>query len=119
MEQIETLKQQARAVAEKIGRIEDAERYAQNKKLEGKAFKYRNSYSCPDKPSDYWWMYTKVLKVTRDFIHIHQFQTDRYGSVTIDLEKKHYRHFHGGFVEIKSSEFERQWKALKARIGAA
>jgi hypothetical protein len=59
-----------------------------------------------------------VTKVTRDYIHTHQFQTDKYGVVTIELDKKYYRNIHGGHVEIKPAEFEKQWKALKAKIAA-
>lgn len=115
---VETLKQQARQIADKIGRIENAERYEQNKAMEGRCFKFRNNYSCPEKPSDYWWLYTRVTKVTRDHIHVQQFQTDKYGEVTISLDKTYYRHLPGSYQanEIKLAEFERQWKALKKRI---
>lgn len=114
---VETLKEQARKIADKIGKIEDAERYEQNKELEGRTFKFRNCYSCSEKPSDYWWLYTKVTKVTRDHIHVHQFQTDKYGEITISLDKTYYRHvpLHDR-TEIKPAEFERQWKAMKKRI---
>jgi hypothetical protein len=120
MENIETLKEQARSIAEKIGKIEDADRYQGNKTLEGKAFKYRNNYSCPEKPSDYWWLYLKVLKVTRDHIETHEFQTDKYGEITINLRKRHYRFLFGADsrIEIKASEFERAWKSVQAKIKA-
>lgn len=118
METIEALKEQAQSLAAKIGKIQDADRYQENKKLEGKAFKYRNNYSCPQKPSDYWWMYIKVLKVTKDFIDTHEFQTDQYGQITIDLRKRHYRFLFGADarIEIKPAEFDRAWKALQAKL---
>lgn len=119
-ETIETLRAQARLVAEKIGKIEEAERFQGNKGLEGKAFKYRNCYSCPEKPSDYWWLYIKVTKVTKDHIETHEFQTDKYGEITINLRKQHYRFLFGADsrIEIKPAEFERAWKAVQTKIGA-
>lgn len=119
-ETIDALKQQAQSIATKIGRIEDADRYERNKELEGKAFKYRNCYSCPEKPSDYWWLYIKVLKVTRDHIETKEFQTDKYGEITVRMRKRHYRFLfgEGSRIEIKPSELEKAWKALKAKINA-
>lgn len=118
--QVETLKKQARLLAERIGKIEDADRYQENKKLEGKAFKYRNNFSCPEKPSDYWWMYLKVLKVTKDHIEVHDFQTDKYGEITINLRKRHYRHLFGAGsrIEIKPAEFDRAWKAVTSKLSS-
>lgn len=115
---LEILREQARTIGEKISRIEDASRYQENKELEEKAFKYRNNYSSPEKPSDYWWMYLKVLKVTKDYIDTHEFQTDKYGQITIDLRKRHYRHLFGAGsrIEIKPAEFDRAWKALLAKL---
>lgn len=53
-------------------------------RLVGKCFKYRNSYSCPEKPSDYWWLYRHVIGVTTDSnLMVHQFQTDTYGELTV------------------------------------
>lgn len=118
--QIETLKEQARTIAEKIGKIEEAERYQKNKDLEGKAFKYRNCYPRPEKPADYWWLYIRVIKVTKDHIDTHEFQTDKYGEITINLCKRHYRFLfgEGSRVEIKTAEFDRAWKSVQAKITA-
>lgn len=118
---IEVLKQQAQSIAERIDKIEESSRFQANKELEGKAFKYRNNYSCPEKPSDYWWMYLKVLKVSKDYIDTHEFQTDKYGEITINLRKRHYRHLFGAGsrIEIKPAEFDRAWKAVLAKVKAA
>lgn len=118
VENVDALKEQARSIAKKIDRIEETDRYHKNKKLEGKAFKYRNNYSCPEKPSDYWWMYLKVIKVTKDFVETHEFQTDQYGKIEIELRKKHYRFLfgEGSRIEIKPAEFDKAWKALQAKL---
>lgn len=34
----------------------EQERFA--KKLVGKCYRYRNSYSCPQTEADYWWLYS-------------------------------------------------------------
>lgn len=118
MEDLSALQEKAREIGEKIGRIEDAARFEENKQLEGKAFKYRNNYSCPEKLSDYWWLYIKVTKVTRDHIWTHQFQIDKYGEITVNLHKSYYRHLFGADsrIEISRAEFDRAWKALQAKI---
>lgn len=120
VESIDTLEAEARRVTAKIEKIKEAERFERNKGLEGKAFKYRNCYSCPEKPSDYWWLYIKVLKVTKDHIETHQFQTDKYGEITITLRKRHYRNLFGADsrIEIKPAEFTKAWKAVQAKIKA-
>ncbi len=39
--------------------------YPEFKKFEGKCFKMRNNYSLPEVPSDYWWLYKKVVKIKK------------------------------------------------------
>lgn len=97
--------------------------YPEFKKLEGKFFKYKNNYSCPDSPKDYWFMYSKVIKITRDDIRegfgdnkamssceVMSFQTDKDGKVFIDKCKATYTHLLGN--EISKKIFDREWAKM-------
>ena len=42
--------------------------YPKFKKLEGNCYKKKNHYGSPEKPSDYWFMYTKVLEIKEEDI---------------------------------------------------
>lgn len=110
---MKTKEQLERAIAplkEQLDRLRDAERRAESKKLVGRYFKYRNCYSCPEKESDYWWLYVKVTGADASF----QFQTDRYGRV--EIEPDHYFNYSGQYVEITAKEFNAAWGALLKRV---
>ena len=111
--------------------IEEAERqkmisenYEEFKKLEGKCFKFRNNYSCPEKKSDYWWMYKQVIAIPEDGIYqtstgvschlkCWTFQTDKYGASTINPDDTTYAHSLG--EEITKEEFDAAFeKMIKA-----
>jgi hypothetical protein len=76
-------------IRNQISNIEQSELLPAFKmKYEGRYFKYRNSFSCPEKESDYWWMYVRVDKV--DNIHWMKgitFQTDRDGKISVEQDK--------------------------------
>lgn len=42
--------------------------YPKFKKLEGNCYKKKNHYGSPEKPSDYWYEYTKVLEIKEEDI---------------------------------------------------
>jgi hypothetical protein len=96
------------------------------KKYEGKYFKYRNCYSCPAKPSDYWWLYVKVVEIKPSDIYDtrgngitseyrgYSFQKDKYGQITIQNERKSY--IHGLGKEITEMEFKKAWKNIIATL---
>lgn len=48
----------------------------------GRCFKVRNNYSCPEKPSDYWWLYKRVVKIDGYSLVTEEFHRDRYGVIT-------------------------------------
>lgn len=57
-------------------------------KYEGKYFKYKNCYSCPEKESDYWYMYIKITEVKQTYwMSGYTFQTDKDGKVLIEVER--------------------------------
>lgn len=115
MESLEALQEQARSLAEMIGGIEDAKRRDANGKKVGRYFKTRNSYSCPEKPSDYWWVYAKVTKMDdAGFLYTTEFQIDKNGDINIRFG--HYSYHMQGWTEIKRSEVVNAWKRLDAKL---
>lgn len=57
-------------------------------KYEGKYFKYRNSYSCPQSESDYWFIYFKVLKVGNErSITALRFEIDNSSKIEIEIKE--------------------------------
>lgn len=62
----------------------------------GKFFKYKNCYSCAEKPEDYWFLYSYVKKVNLDccnhsinypVFEVERFQIDKYEDINIKSEK--------------------------------
>lgn len=82
--------------------------------LIGKCFKYRNSHSLPEKPSDYWYSYYKIISITPDDIYmggmendkvlsrcvVQSFQVDDNGVITIDPRYRTYVHILGKEIDI-------------------
>lgn len=104
-----------------IGKIEDRERRATNRKLIGNTYKCRNNYSCPEKPSDYWWLYIQVDRLDSDgHLKCFSFQTDKYGQITIRPEDHMYGHQfdYDNYKKITKAEFKRAWRSLLARVKA-
>src|SRR5581483_1710586 len=96
MEQLSELEATARAVGEKIDAIKTKERKAANQKKVGRYYKTRNSYSCPENPSDYWWLYAKCTRMDNEgFLYAFKFQTDKYGKIEIesDAHSYHMQHY--------------------------
>ena len=109
----EKLQQQVGILRNRLGEIEERERKAQSLALVGRCFKYRNSYSCPDKPEDYWWKYAIVTGVG-DFGHPNafSFETDKNGDVRIETMQW----FHAGWQAIPAAELALEWTDLLSRI---
>lgn len=72
-------------IRDEIWKRENAERRAQNAKLIGKCFKYRNSYG--GSHERWWWLYVKITGVTTrgEFEGI-QFQDDGEGRLTVETK---------------------------------
>lgn len=116
MENMDALKSEARKINEKISRIEHDARATENKQHIGRCFKYRNSYSCPEKPSDYWWLYIRVTGLLKDgSVEYTEFQIDKYGEVTIKAKKQMYW-VRDGYRPISKSEFDRAWRRTMEKI---
>ena len=114
----EELEKTLTAIRVKLQRIHDRETLAANRKLIGKCFKYpRNCYSCPDKPSDYWPVYRKIVGSSAGGLLVMDFETDKYGNIEIKPS------VWGadtlcGYVAIKPSEFLRAWRRVQKRIAS-
>lgn len=109
-----------RATADKVRREimkrEDAARIAANRDTVGKCYRYRNCYSCPEKPSDYWWLYTKVVGLEGPNIFYTEFEVAKDGRISINFNRQCYASMIHGHVEIRASEFNKAWRALQSKI---
>lgn len=95
--------------------IENEKRYEENKPYVGKYFSYRNSYSLPKDPEDYWTVFYRVDSIN-DGGHLiaMSFQTDKNGIVT--FEPKHDVFPSLLNFEITKEEFEAEFQLMKERI---
>lgn len=110
----ESLRKQAAVIRDKITRIEDKRRFEESVALQGKCFRYRNSYSCPKDDSERWWLYQRVLRVTKDgWLVVFRFQTDQYGKTEIEPE---HRSMSSLGEPITAKQFQYAWKVAVARI---
>jgi hypothetical protein len=84
---------------------------AENRKLIGKCFKYRNRYSSGSS----WWLYLKVISADTSGVKVFQFETDEYGKVEIEIT--HARvHPDRGDIAITARQFNSAWKQTLARL---
>lgn len=101
--------------------------YPSFKILEGKYFKFKNSYSSPKNKTDFWFIYTKITKIEKNMLYVTgvgenvlstymgiSFQTDKYGLHTIKKEATGYVHNLG--EEITEKEFIKAWDKLHSEI---
>lgn len=109
----EKLEAQAAAIHEKLSHIRDKEQREESQKMVGRYFKYRNCYSCPQEPSDYWWLYVKVTGMGDYHAKAIRFQTDKYGKM--DVETTTFFNS-GGYVEIDAKEYNAAWRKFQKQI---
>lgn len=115
MQSIEQLAEISRDAQERIEKIKSAERRADNGKKVGKYFRTRNNYSCPEKPSDYWWVYAKITKMDdAGYLYMTEFQIDKNGDINVRFD--HYAYHMQGWTEIKRAEMLKAWKRLDAKL---
>lgn len=115
--ELKRLQAERKRVNERIGAIEMAARDKENTALVGRCFKFRNSYSCPEKPSDYWWLYLVVLKAAKGGLYTFEFQTDRHGEFDIKPRGFHYN-IGDDYQQISRTEFDRAWKQTRKEIAS-
>lgn len=116
--ELENLEIQRRKLSEKISRMRNKSDADAASKLVGKCFKYRNNYSLPEKASDYWWLYRRVVSQKDGYLMIESFQVDKYKKINIEPKQEfHYRHL-DSYIEISKAEYAREWKKLLKRINS-
>lgn len=78
------LEKQISDARNKLYKIEIQERIKENLALVGTFYKVRNNYSCPEKKSDYWWLYIHVIGIDKEtgWLLTRQIQKDKYGEVS-------------------------------------
>lgn len=119
---MDTREKQLRAESDRIRRelqkIEYERDIAEAKALVGQCFKYpRNSYSCPTSERDYWPVYFKAIRIKNGRLCGIEFQTDKYGEVTIN-QKSTRSTTMSGYVRISQREFRNALSKLKKNIAA-
>jgi len=93
--------------------------------LEGKCFKYKNSYSLPKTKEDYWWLYIKVVKIEKSDLRESgnrilcsyngwSFQTCTHETISINFNRNGY--IDGIGKEITSKEFNTAWNQLLEKV---
>lgn len=118
----EQLREQLNKIEEQEEKEMIKERYPEFKKLEGKYFKYLNSYG-----SDYkkWGVYTKVIEIKpSDLYNVGRgvdchftgfsFEFDKIGLITIENIKRGHTHLLGD--EISEAEFNAAWNEIADMI---
>ena len=85
------------------------------RKFEGKYFKYRNSYSCPEGEKDRWWLYIRVDKVKCEYnFECLTFQIDKDGKMFIERESRSL--IANRSIKITKREFYNAFRGMIRRI---
>lgn len=102
--------------------------YPKFKELIGTCYKYKNSYSCPEKKSDYWYTYMKILSITPNDLYLgginndmmlarckcFKYQIDKYGEIKVNPVYETFVHSLG--QEISIDEFNKKYKQLISNL---
>jgi hypothetical protein len=84
-------------------------------KYVGSYFKYVNSYSCPEKDSDYWWMYLYVKGFKEGNLVCFSFQKDKYGKIVINPHDYIYQ-IDSLYVKCDKKEFDKEFNNIKKEL---
>lgn len=114
-EKIEELEKEKDRIFDEINRLEakklKEDMPAFKKKYLGTCWKYKNSYPCPSKPSDYFWFYTKIIEIIdRNQFKVTTFQDD--GNGRIEFEIRGYYSLFKEHISITNKEYDKQRKRL-------
>ncbi len=98
--------------------IEEREVAPKRRALVGKCYRYRNNYSCPQKASDYWWMWVKVVGVDGGNIQVVQVQLDKYGTAGVVPASQYVPdgEIGAGYQPVTRKQYD---KAVRAILGQA
>ena len=113
-------------LSQQLAEIENQEReqlikieYPKFKQLIGKCFKLKTSYSCPEKKSDYWNVYSKIVSIRPDDLYLGGASADKVlaGCKTITFQKNKYGSISITYVhcigeEISIDEFNKEFENI-------
>ena len=85
----EELKVERARIMHEINTRDAAVKRVELMKYVGKCFKCQNNYSCPEKPEDYWQLFTKVLGLSNEDwnLKLLKIQTDKDGKVDVAVDE--------------------------------
>ena len=96
--------------------LDEQEAGPKRRQLIGRCFKYRNCYSCPEKPSDYWWLWFRATGTSGWMVTGPKIQCDsngkidieRYAAIAVDgtLDPK--------YVQVSRREYDRETRKILA-----
>jgi len=120
---LEELRTKQKKLREEICQLQEKEDYQKNKSLAGKFYKYRNCYSCPEGPEDYWTLYIMVLGVQPDgWVDTMHIQTDNEGKISITQQGNGGAIFFDSvgdnYIEIHRDEFLEVWFKMNDKLKA-
>jgi len=120
--EVDKIDEEIIGLRKKITRLQEAKNeaivYPQVRNLIGKCFKYRNCYSIPNKKSDYWFYYTKILSVSGTWVYAQSFQIDKYGDGSYERRKMHTANSYLGnssYISISNKVYEARKKHFLRR----
>ena len=120
MSELEKLKSEARKIANKIGDIEDEATRKTNGQKVGKFFRTRNCFSCPEKPSDYWWVYCHVTRMGQHgWLYTNQFEVDKHGSVHARFDYCAMHLASSDWQPISEATYQKAWERLVKKANSA
>lgn len=114
MATIEELKKERKRIHQELAILEDTAFKKKHRAAVGKYYKISNSYSLPETPADYWWLYYKVIAVKESHLRAWKFQKDCDNKIEIEFDTD----FRSIDIakEISMKEFQQAWKKLKEEI---
>lgn len=113
------LQQRIRKLQDELQKVDDRRVAKKNKKVLGKFFRVRNSYSCPQSEADYWYEYVMPIRQASSMLYGLKFSTDSHGEITI-CPDTHISHiFTKAEGEISKEQFNLAWCDCLVAIGKA
>lgn len=85
----------------------------------GLCLRTRNNYSCPSKPSDYWWLYVKVLRADGGNLRCLRFEVDKDGAVRVEGDEFYMPRTLESYEVISPDEFNRQYARMLKHLEKA
>lgn len=120
MKSKQELEASIRTLRHELDAITGAEEEAANRALMGKCYRTRNNYSLPEKASDYWWLYTKVVGLSKDrSLQTLSFEDDKRGRLLVQSRDHSMRQTIERYEEITPAAFAKAWARFLGRVSAA